>query len=168
MEIHKQEEGKRRFIGNNIKKTEWKSHFSNLLGGVEEKVEVGRKQREWSKQETEELQEKKIWEVVRKMKKNKAARFDGLPMEIWKYAGKDLWRGLVKMLRQIWKEEQISEDWRESIIVPIYKRGDPNVPCNYRGIALMCSAYKVYTELIRRRLEEQVEREGLPELLKSS
>jgi len=30
-------------------------------------------------------------------------------MEVWKYAGKDLWRGLVKVLRQVWKEEQIPE-----------------------------------------------------------
>jgi len=60
----------------------------------------------------------------------------------------------MKVLRQVWKEEQISDDWRKSIIVPIYKRGNPNVPSNYRGISLVCSAYKVYAELIRRRLEE--------------
>jgi len=98
------------------------------------------------------------------MKKNKAAGFDGIPMEVWKYAGKDLWKGLVRLMRQAWKEENIPEDWKKSIIVPILKKGDPNVPGNYRGISLLCSAYKVYAELIRRRLEEQVESmERLPE-----
>jgi len=156
--------GKKRFIGNNIKKEEWKNHFRNLLGGDERKDEVGRNQNEWSNQENEELQEKEIWEVIRKMKRNKAAGVDGLPMEVWKYAGKDLWSSLVKLMRWIWREEQIPEDWKKSIIVPIYKRGDPNRTGNYRGISLMCTAYKVYTELIRRRLEVQIEgRNCLPE-----
>jgi len=102
--------------------------------------------------------------VVRRIKKNKAAGYDGLLMEVWKYAGKNLSRGLVKILRQVWKEDRIPEDWRKSIIVPIYKREDPNVPSNYRGISLLYTAYKVYAELIRQRLEEQVERiKGLPE-----
>jgi len=69
-----------------------------------------------------------------------------------------------KIIRQAWKEERIPVDWRKSIIVPIYKRGDPNIPGNYMRISLVCSAYKVYAELIRRRLEDQVERKGdLPE-----
>jgi len=98
------------------------------------------------------------------MKNNKAAGFDGLPMEVWKYAGKDLWKGLVNLMSQVWKEERIPEDWKKSIIVPIHKRGDPNVSGNYRGISLLCTAYKIYAELIRRRLEVQVEsEERLPE-----
>jgi len=79
--------GKRRFIGNNIKIADWKGHFKNLLGG-EEKEE-----------KDEEVRSKQ------RKKKNKAAGFDGLPMEVWKYAGKDLWEGLVKLMRQAWKRK---------------------------------------------------------------
>jgi len=44
-------------------------------------------------------------------------------------------------------------------VVPIYKRGDTNVPGNYyRGISLLCTTYKIYAEVIRRRLKEEVER----------
>jgi len=49
-------------------------------------------------------------------------------------------------------------------VVPLYKKGDPDVTSNYRGISLLCTAYKIYAELLRRRLEGEVEmREGLPE-----
>ena len=50
------------------------------------------------------------------------------------------------------------------IIVPLYKKGDPNNPKNYRGITLMAMAYKMYTEVIRKRLVAEIEtKKILPE-----
>jgi len=31
----------------------------------------------------------------------------------------------------------LPEDWKESIVVPIYKKGDKTVNTNYRGILLL-------------------------------
>jgi len=102
--------------------------------------------------------------VMRKMKRRKAAGVDGIPMEAWRFAERGLWNCLVKLLRQIWEEGEIPEDWRKGIVVPIYKKGDPGLPSNYRGVSLLCTAYKIYTELIRRRLEREVKRrKGIPD-----
>jgi len=73
-------------------------------------------------------------------------------------------KGLTEVIQKVWNEVKIPEEWRTSIIVPLYKRGDPNVIPNYRGISLLCTAYKIYTEIIRRRLVEEVEeKKALPE-----
>lgn len=65
---------------------------------------------------------------------------------------------------KVWKEGQLPTDWKKSIIVPLYKRGDQEKVENYRGISLLCSAYKLYTEIIRNRLENEMkEKEMLPE-----
>jgi len=151
---------------NGIEPERWRLHFKDLLEGVE--PEVGKRIQEnevrIGEEEGENIQEEEIKEVVRKIKKKKAAGVDGIPMETWKFAGKHLWKELVRLLRQIWKEGTISEDWRKGIIVPIYKKEDPETPSNYRGISLLCTAYKIYAEIIRGKLEREVEeKEGLPE-----
>jgi len=68
---------------------------------------------------------------------------------------------LVMLLKQIWKDNEIPENWRKDIVVPLYKRGDKNVPSNYRDISLLCTAYKILAEVIRRRLKEETERRKL-------
>jgi len=67
------------------------------------------------------------------MKKRKAAGMDGIPMEAWKFVGRNLWNNPVRLLRQIWKEGELPEDWRKGIVVPIYKKRDARLPSNYRG-----------------------------------
>jgi len=39
--------------------------------------------------------------VIRRVKKKKAAGVDEIPMEAWKFAGRNLWNNLVRLLRQI-------------------------------------------------------------------
>ena len=41
---------------------------------------------------------------------------------------------MYELVRQIWEEERIPEEWKETIIVPIHKRGDVDRCENYRGI----------------------------------
>lgn len=53
------------------------------------------------------------------------------------------------------------KEWRMSVVVPLYKKGDPERPENYRGISLLCSAYKMFAEIVRGRLEEKVGRKKL-------
>lgn len=62
------------------------------------------------------------------MQKWKATGIDG----IWIYHNRnmDIWRkytireGLVDLMKQIWKERIIPEDWKISVMVPIYKKGN--------------------------------------------
>lgn len=77
------------------------------------------------------------------MKMKKAAGIDGILMEAWKYAGETIWKKLVKLLGQIWKEGIIPSEWKKGIIVCLYKREDQEEVGNYRGILLLCTAYKV-------------------------
>lgn len=61
----------------------------------------------------------------------------------------------------MWKEEIIPEEWRISVVVPVYKKGDQEKAENYRGISLLCTGYKIYAEILRERLEEEIIRKKL-------
>lgn len=68
-------------------------------------------------------------------------------------------KGFIELLRQVWNSGTCPEEWRTGVIVPIFKKGDQDRAENYRGILLLCTAYKVYADIIRKRLEDEVESE---------
>ncbi|XP_011641707.1 cilia- and flagella-associated protein 251-like [Pogonomyrmex barbatus] len=130
-----------------------------LLGGeeVEEERESERGKIKEEKQVERELKTEEIAEAVKKLKKGKAAGIDGIPMEAWKYGGGKVKRRLADLLTCIWKGGGIPEDWRKSVIATIYKKGDTEKMENYRGISLLCTAYKICAEVLRKRLKDEVE-----------
>ena len=57
---------------------------------------------------------------------------------------------MYELQRQIWEEERIPEEWKETIIVPIHKRGDRARRENYREIALGNAAYKILSNILEK------------------
>ena len=57
----------------------------------------------------------------------------------------------------IWKKEMLPEQWKESIIVPIYKKGEKTNCTNYRGISLLLTSYKILSNIILGRLTPYVD-----------
>lgn len=47
--------------------------------------------------------------------------------------------------------------------MPLYKRGDAEETSNYRGISLLCSAYKLYAEILSKLVQETDEKKVKPE-----
>ena len=53
------------------------------------------------------------------------------------------------------------ENWIESTILPLFKKGDRNNPGNYRGISLCDISSKIYSTIINRRLQAWVEENNI-------
>jgi hypothetical protein len=82
-----------------------------------------------------------------------AAGTDGIHPELTKYGGNKLLNRMYELVRQIWEEERIPEEWKETIIIPIYKRGDRDRCENYWGIALGNAVYKILSNIILRKIK---------------
>ena len=60
-------------------------------------------------------------------------------------------RWMTDLTNNIVKEGSISDDWRESIFVPVYKgKSDPRVCCSYRAIKLLEQPMKVLDSVLEK------------------
>ena len=48
----------------------------------------------------------------------------------------------------IWNKEELSEEWKESIIVPVYTKGDKKDCSNYRRISILPNTYKLLCNIL--------------------
>lgn len=102
--------------------------------------------------------------TIRKLKKKKAVGPDGIGNEAWIYGIGKLRGKMKEILNKMWNGGKLTKEWKEGIITPIYKKGDKKKAENYRGITLMDTGYKIYTEIIRRKLSKNLEeKKGLSE-----
>jgi hypothetical protein len=54
------------------------------------------------------------------------------------------------------EQEKMSQQWKESIIIPIYKKGDKTDCNNYWGISLLSTAYRILSNIPLARLTPYV------------
>ena len=73
-----------------------------------------------------------------------------------------LWK-LHSICQQIWKTQQGPQDWKESVFIPIPKKGNAKECSNYRTIALISHASKVMLKILQARFQQYVNHE-LPDV----
>jgi hypothetical protein len=61
------------------------------------------------------------------------------------------------LIGNIWRRENLPEDWKTAIICPIYKKGDTQDCNNYRGISLLNVTYKILSNCILSRIKGRTE-----------
>jgi hypothetical protein len=91
-------------------------------------------------------------EIVR-LVNGKAAGESGIVAEFLK-AGTPLLVGrLESFFKRVWEEEIVPKDWLSGVVIPLHKKGDKMNLDNYRGITLMDVVGKVFSGIVRNRIE---------------
>ena len=62
--------------------------------------------------------------ATEKLKSNKLPGTDQIPAELIKGGVRTIRDESHKLIISIWNKEELPEQWKESVIVPIYKKGD--------------------------------------------
>ncbi|XP_070039503.1 uncharacterized protein [Nicotiana tomentosiformis] len=87
--------------------------------------------------------------AMRKMSRGKATVPDEIPMEFWKSAGKAGLEWLTTLFNVIFRTNKMPEEWRWSMMVPVYKNKGYIQNCNnYRGIKLLSHTMKVCERVV--------------------
>jgi hypothetical protein len=82
--------------------------------------------------------------AIARLKRYKSPGSDQILPELIQAGGEILHSEIHKLINSIWNKEDLPDQWKESIIVPVHKMGGDKTDCsNYRGISLLSTSYKV-------------------------
>jgi hypothetical protein len=81
--------------------------------------------------------------AIGKLKSYKSPGTDQILAELIKAGGETLCCEIHKLICSIWNKEELPQQWKGSIIIPIHKKGDKTDCNNCRGISLLSTTYKI-------------------------
>ncbi|CAH8536699.1 unnamed protein product [Schistosoma curassoni] len=93
-----------------------------------------------------------VEKAIGNLKRGRAAGPNRFTPEIFKDGGPVLAMRLTEVLDRIWELDVIPSDWSQSLIVPVYKKGQKSSCDNHRGISLTNIVSKILASIILRRL----------------
>lgn len=77
------------------------------------------------------------------------------------YVGERMEEWVWSFCSRVWRREGWPEQWRDGIIVPLVKKGVADRVENYRGVTLMSTLSKVYTDILTERLKKEIEEKDM-------
>jgi hypothetical protein len=86
--------------------------------------------------------------AIAKLKNYESPGSDQIPAELVQAGGKMLLSAIHKLVNSVWNKEELPDHWKESIIVPIHKKGDKTECNNYRGISLLSTSYTILSNIV--------------------
>ena len=132
----------------------WKEFFEKLMN-EENNKDPRTEEPEVVNEEVNCVSREEVKNALKTMKKGKAVRPDEFPVECMGEMGIKF---LTRLFNRLFMGERMPEEWRRSVLIPIYKnKGDAQCCGNYRGIKLLSHTRKVWERIIEARLRDRVE-----------
>ena len=95
--------------------------------------------------------ETEVIAALKKLNNNKAVDIMGLTSEHLKLAGQEVYKFLTSFLNYLIASKSIASVLKEGILIPIFRKGDPSNPGNYRGITVTPVILKILEHVINAR-----------------
>ncbi|KAK3511381.1 hypothetical protein QTP70_005306 [Hemibagrus guttatus] len=132
----------------------WKEYFEELMNeeNEREKRVEGVNSVE---QKEDKIRKDEVRKALKRMKSGKAVGPDDIPVEVWRCLGEAAVEYLTSLFNRVLESEKMSEEWRKSMLVLIFKnKGDVQSCSNYRGIKLMSHTMKLWEREVEARLRK--------------
>jgi hypothetical protein len=87
--------------------------------------------------------------AIRKLKRYESPGVDQIPAELIQAGEETLRSEIHKLIKLIWNKEKLPHQWKESIVVPIHKKGDKIVEImdEYHCCQLHTRFYRTFLSL---------------------
>ena len=98
---------------------------------------------------------------LKQLKNNKASSFDQISNEMLKTGGIILIDPMLKLFNEIYSSSFYPSLWKYDILNPIHKSNEKDDPNNFRGISIASCFGKLFTTLLRNRLQTYCDKHNL-------
>ena len=98
---------------------------------------------------------------LKQLKNNKASSFDEISNEMLKTGGPILYEHLLKLFNKMFEFSVYPSMWKYDILNPIHKSDEKNDPNNFRGISIASCFGKLFTTMLRNRLQSFCDKNSL-------
>ena len=120
----------------------WRNHFSQMLN-VNGVNGIGRTEIYTAEPLVPEPSAFEFETAIEKIKRRRSPGIDKIPAEFIKAGGRTIRPEVHKLINSIWNKDKCPEEWKESVILPIYRKGHTTDCSNYRGMSFcqLCTKY---------------------------
>jgi len=92
--------------------------------------------------------------AIKRLKNGKAVGSDGITAELLRHSIDCTGPALCSQYGKVWSTGRVPVQWKDGIIVPLYKGKGPKGDCNsYESITLLLVPGKVFAHVLQRRIE---------------
>jgi len=130
----------------------WSEYFIELLNSNIPAKPVGKTIYQKAEPSISDTMQEEVDRAIDSLKNWKAPGSDNIQAQVIKFDRKELRYFIFKVYQKTWHGEQMPSSWKEAIFIPLHKKGDKTDCCNYRGIFLLNTAYKVFSKVLLSRL----------------
>ena len=102
-----------------------------------------------------------IAKLLHSLNPYKAAGPDCIPTHILKIASDQIAPVLSRIFQKSYDSGILPSDWKDANIVPIYKKGDKQLPSNYRPVSLTSITCKVMQHIVHTNIMEHFDKNNI-------
>jgi hypothetical protein len=95
--------------------------------------------------------------AIGKLKKYESPRSDQIPIELIQAGGEILLFAIHKVINSVWNKEALPDQWKQSVVLAIHKKGEKTDCNNYCGISLLSTSYKILSSILLSRLSPYID-----------
>ena len=134
----------------------WRNYFSQLLNvhGVNDVRQTEIHTAEQLKPEPSAFE---VEMALEKLKSYKSPGIDQIPVEFIKAGGRTIHCEIHKLIISIWNKEELPEEWKEPIILPVYEKDNKTDFSNCRGLSFLPATYIILSNILLSRLTPYAE-----------
>ena len=100
-----------------------------------------------------EVTREEVEKAVGKLKNGNASGNDNITAELLKNGGEAVVDWVTELVQEVWRTRQVPQEWKNSTLVPLFKKKDRKICNNYRGISLLSVPGKVLALILLERLQ---------------